>query len=79
MAFKTRCTANAGRFGQTRVPCHDKIGPVPGQNGNNCTDPAIIVIAQHSSQRDGTPDQPQNNAARTWLGASDQPSQPQSP
>jgi hypothetical protein len=70
---------DTGRFGRTRVPCRDKIGPAPGQNGNNCADPVIIVIARHSSERESNPDQPQNTAAHARLGASDQPPQPQSP
>jgi hypothetical protein len=67
------------RFGRIRAPCRDKTGPVPSQHGNNCTDPATIVSAQHASQRDGTPDQPQNTAAHARPGTSDQPQQTQSP
>jgi hypothetical protein len=72
-------TPGARRFGRSRVTCRDNIGPVPGQLGNNRTDPATILIAQHSSLRDNTPDQPQNTAAHARLGALDQPPQPQSP
>jgi hypothetical protein len=70
---------DTGRFGRTRVPCCDKIGPVPGQNGNNCADPATIVIARHSGQRNGTLRETQNTAAHARPGASDQPLQTQSP
>jgi hypothetical protein len=70
---------DTGRVGRTGAPRCDKISTVPGQNGNNCADAATIVIARHSSQRNGTRRETQNTVAHTRLGASDQPPQHQSP